>query len=111
MKAIRVKQADELTQQLNNYANANLILLDSYVEGVAGGTGERFDWALAADAVSTHSQKIVLAGGLDPSNIATAVTAVRPYAVDVSSAVEASAGIKDKEKMREFIDGVNSVRG
>ncbi len=75
-------------------------LIDGYVEGASGGTGERADWDLAA-ALSAR-RPMVLAGGLDPENVAEAIERVRPRAVDVSSGVE-SGGIKDPDRIRAFL--------
>lgn len=75
-------------------------LVDAYVEGVHGGTGARFDWSLLENVDRT---RLILSGGLTPENVAAAVRAVRPFAVDVASGVEASPGIKDLEKVRRFI--------
>lgn len=77
-------------------------LLDSYVAGVFGGTGQTFNWDLACEAVQMGGQ-ILLAGGLTPDNVGRAVAAVRPYAVDVSSGVEWQPGKKDPAKLRHFI--------
>ena len=77
-------------------------LLDSYVPGQMGGSGERFDWDLAGEAANLGG-KIILAGGLTPENVAEAVRRVRPYAVDVSSGVESAPGKKDPHKIRDFI--------
>jgi len=79
------------------------ILLDAYVEGVPGGTGQAFDWSLIPQGLS---KPIILAGGLTPDNVAEAVARVRPYAVDVSGGVEASKGIKDHAKVQAFIKAV-----
>lgn len=77
-------------------------LLDSYVPGKLGGTGELFNWELACRAAQL-GQRIILAGGLTPGNVAEAVQRVHPYAVDVSSGVEATPGRKDRAKVRSFI--------
>jgi phosphoribosylanthranilate isomerase len=77
-------------------------LLDSYVAGQRGGTGATFNWALAAEAVRL-GRPVILAGGLTPENVVAAVRGVRPYAVDVSSGVEAVPGRKDPTKLRAFV--------
>ncbi len=77
-------------------------LLDSYVAGSFGGTGQTFNWDLACEAVR-RGGKVILAGGLTVDNVARAVAAVGPYAVDVSSGVESSPGRKDPAKVRDFI--------
>ena len=77
-------------------------LLDSYVAGVFGGTGQTFNWDLACEAVR-RGGKVVLAGGLTADNVARAVAAVSPYGVDVSSGVETSPGKKDPDKVRAFV--------
>ncbi len=82
-------------------ASGDAILLDARVEGLAGGTGRAFDWTLLAGV--RFSRAVVLAGGLTPKNVAAAIRAVRPAAVDVSSGVEASPGVKDAEAVREFV--------
>lgn len=87
---------------------AGFYLLDTYKKGVPGGTGETFDWDLAVRAKGL-GKPIFLSGGLTPENVADAVTTVRPYAVDVSSGVEASPGRKDLAKVKEFIDNVRKA--
>jgi len=79
----------------------NSILLDTYVRDIRGGSGHTFDWNYAA-AVSS-CRPIILAGGLDLDNISTAVAQVQPYAVDVSSGVESEPGVKNHDKLRQFI--------
>jgi phosphoribosylanthranilate isomerase len=79
------------------------ILLDSHVPGGMGGQGRPFDWTRIP---ARFDRPLILAGGLDPGNVGAAVATVRPYAVDVSSGIEASPGIKDCAKMQAFIDGV-----
>ena len=100
IKALRVKAGDDIAAQVARYPSAQGILLDAYVEGVPGGTGEAFDWSLIPQ---TLSKLLILAGGLRPDNVAEAVSRVRPYAVDVSGGVEASKGVKDVEKVDAFI--------
>ncbi|MFH2133554.1 MAG: phosphoribosylanthranilate isomerase [Pseudomonadota bacterium] len=106
LKAIRVKPGVDLVECAARYADAQALLLDAYVEGVQGGTGESFDWALIPQDLSLP---VILSGGLHPGNVAGAVRAVRPYAVDVSSGVEASKGIKDAAKIAAFIKEVKNV--
>ena len=100
IKALRVRPGDDLQAACRAYRNASGILLDTFVAGVPGGTGEAFDWSL----VPEHLDKpIVLAGGLHAGNVAQAITQVKPWAVDVSGGVESSKGIKDHGKIDAFI--------
>ena len=105
IKAFRVKDASSL-DQLERYDVA-ACLLDAWGPAAHGGTGKTFNWELAAAAAA--SRCIILAGGLTPENVAEAMAAVRPYAVDVSSGVEIAPGCKDRRKMFEFC--TNSKRG
>ncbi|MGE8066353.1 phosphoribosylanthranilate isomerase [Pseudomonas sp. NPDC089569] len=106
IKALRVKAGDDIAAACDAYPGASGILLDAYVEGIPGGTGEAFDWSLIPQGLS---KPIILAGGLTPDNVAEAVKQVRPYAVDVSGGVEASKGIKDHGKIRAFIKAARSA--
>ncbi|OEC33187.1 phosphoribosylanthranilate isomerase [Pseudomonas cuatrocienegasensis] len=106
LKALRVKPGDDLAAAMARYADAAGILLDTYVEGVPGGTGEAFDWSLVP---RDSARPIILAGGLDAANVAVAIAQVRPYGVDVSGGVELSKGIKDAEKIRAFVRAVRSA--
>ncbi|WP_129125578.1 phosphoribosylanthranilate isomerase [Geomonas oryzae] len=99
MKAFRVRGPESLVPLPEFHVAA--YLLDAYSPNAYGGTGEVFDWECAI-AAKEHGP-IVLAGGLTPDNISAAVTQVRPYAVDVSSGVEAAPGKKDPDKVRRFI--------
>lgn len=83
--------------------------LDAYHKDKLGGVGETFNWDLAVEAKRITDKPILLAGGLTPENVGEAVARVRPYAVDVSSGVEAEPGRKDHEKMRAFIRAVRGV--
>lgn len=115
IKAIRMREDVDLAQQAQTYAGASGLLLDAYQSGVPGGTGEAFEWS----RVPSNLQKpIVLAGGLNPDNVAEAIRQVRPYAVDVSGGVESDIGltgkslkkgIKDQGKMAAFVAAVRAV--
>ncbi len=103
IKAIRMHGDVDLYQLCDEYADARALLLDSYVEGIQGGTGRKFDWSrVPADL----NKQIILAGGLTVENVADAIFNVSPYAVDVSGGVEIEKGIKDAEKIEEFIQEV-----
>ena len=100
LKAFRVRSLTCL-DPIADYRVAGL-LLDTYSPSSYGGTGTTFNWEIAAEAVKRH-QRIILAGGLHPGNVADAIRQVKPYAVDVSSGVELSPGKKDAAKLQEFI--------
>lgn len=106
LKAIRVKPGVDLIQCASRYAGAQGLLLDAYVEGTQGGTGESFDWSLIPHDLTLP---VILSGGLHAGNVAQAIRQVRPYAVDVSSGVEAAKGIKDAAKVAAFIKEVKSI--
>lgn len=104
IRVFRIKDALSLPA-LAEYREPNTaILLDTYHEQALGGIGATFDWSLAvaAKGLQPH-RRLILAGGLTPDNVAEAVRRVRPYALDVSSGVEASPGKKDRHKLRDFI--------
>lgn len=100
IKAVRVNRETDLLKCAADFDAARGLLLDAYVPGVPGGTGERFDWRLIPPNLP---KPVVLSGGLTPDNVAEAVQGVRPWAVDVSSGVEATKGIKDAHKIAQFI--------
>lgn len=106
LKAVRVKPEVDLVQYAARYASARGLLLDAFVEGIPGGTGLSFDWSLIP---SDLSLPVVLSGGLDPANVQQAVEQVKPWAVDVSSGVEAAKGIKDAAKIAAFVQGVRNA--
>ena len=106
MKAVRVKSDTNLVQYAADYADAKALLLDAFAEGVPGGTGQVFDWKLIPQNLALP---VVLAGGLNAENVAQAITAVKPYAVDVSGGVEASKGMKDAAKIAAFMRGVSNA--
>ena len=106
VKALRVRDAASL-QTLAEY-HTDAFLLDAYSAAGRGGTGEQFNWDLAV-AAQDWGKPIFLAGGLTPANVAAAVRQVRPFAVDVSSGVEAAPGKKDPAKMQAFIAAVRAA--
>lgn len=106
IKALRVRPGDDLEAACQLYAGARGILLDTYVPGVPGGTGEAFDWSLVPARLS---KPIILAGGLSADNVGQAIAQVRPYAVDVSGGVEQAKGIKDAAKIDAFIRAVKQA--
>jgi phosphoribosylanthranilate isomerase len=100
IKAVRIKNAASLAHVPDYKVSA--YLLDTYVEGaLPGGTGASFSWELAARAKPFGP--VILAGGLTPENVEVAIVQTRPYGVDVSTGVERAPGIKDHQKVREFI--------
>ncbi len=101
LKAVRVRPGVDLVKYATDFADARALLLDAYVAGVPGGTGERFDWSLIPASLP---KPIVLSGGLTPDNVSEAVQTVQPWAVDVSSGVESAPGIKDAAKVAAFIE-------
>jgi len=103
LKAIRVKAGVDLLQCALDFRDAKGLLLDAHVEGVPGGTGKAFDWTLVPGNIPLP---VILSGGLAVENVAAAIKQVKPYAVDVSSGVEAGKGIKDAAKIARFMQEV-----
>ena len=106
LKAVRVKPGVDLLQYAITFSAAKALLLDAFVAGMHGGTGQGFDWQLIPLNMPIP---VILSGGLAPGNIAEAVRTVRPWAVDVSSGVEAKKGVKDAEKIEQFMRGVRNA--
>jgi len=106
LKAIRIKAGVDLLQCASDFRSAKGLLLDAHVEGIPGGTGTAFDWTLIPKQMPLP---VILSGGLDAENVAAAIRQVRPYAVDVSSGVEAGKGIKDAAKIAAFIKEVKQI--
>ena len=107
IKAIRVKSIENLELVSKYKDKVSAFLLDTYTPEVFGGSGQIFNWDIAAEAKKFG--RVILAGGLTPENIEKAVRLVHPYAVDVSSGVEAEKGKKDHLKMKLFIERAKSV--
>lgn len=103
LKAVPMGANADVLDYEQRFATAAGLLLDSHGGDKMGGTGRGFDWARIP---AERHKPLILAGGLHPGNIAEAIRRVRPYAVDVSSGVESTKGIKDTELMRAFLRGV-----
>jgi len=106
---------DALTQQLSEYArnfSIDGVLVDSRTGSAVGGTGVAFDWVEARATIfsAAGKLKLVAAGGLNPSNVAKAISTLHPWGVDVVSGVEQSPGRKDPIKVREFVRRARAVR-
>ncbi|MEA3485627.1 MAG: phosphoribosylanthranilate isomerase, partial [Candidatus Aerophobetes bacterium] len=97
---------EEILKEIRQY-KVDAYLLDTYSMGKRGGTGKTFDWEIAEE-VRRFGVPIILSGGLNPGNIVQAIIKVRPYAVDVSSGVEKESGVKDYQKLRDFIKRVRA---
>ena len=100
IKAFRVRPGIDIQTEMERYPNASGFLLDAYVKGQPGGTGERFDWGM----IPQSNAPIILAGGLSPDNAKDAIEQVAPWALDVSGGIEAKPGRKDPDKMARFMN-------
>jgi phosphoribosylanthranilate isomerase len=107
IKALRVRSAADV--RAAEAFRTDLHLLDAYSQGAPGGTGESFDWELVAGRRS--EVPLVLAGGLEPENVADAVAVAQPFAVDVASGVEAEPGLKDHARMAAFLERAQTASG
>ncbi|HIE89146.1 MAG TPA: phosphoribosylanthranilate isomerase [Gammaproteobacteria bacterium] len=105
MKALRATNRDQIKVEAQSFETAQAILVDTATEGQFGGTGKTFDWSMLPDL----GKPVVLAGGLDATNVGAAIAATHPYAVDVSGGVERSRGVKDVAKMKKFVEAVQSA--
>jgi phosphoribosylanthranilate isomerase len=105
IKALRIGSAADVRDAARFHTD--LHLLDSAVHGLRGGSGRTWDWELAAQRRS--DVPVILSGGLTPENVAEGIAAVRPYAVDVASGVEAAPGIKDPAKAEAFVRAAQEV--
>lgn len=100
IKVFRVKSSESLQHELQQHDAADAILLDAYVKGVPGGTGQAFDWQLIPEALKP---RLMLAGGLGAENVRSAVEQIRPFAVDVAGGIEWAPGLKCVDKINEFV--------
>ena len=106
IKAVPMGSHADVLEYTRRHAGAAALLLDSHAAGQSGGTGMSFDWS---SLPRLDGPPVILAGGLNPSNVASAIRIVRPYGVDVSSGVESAPGIKDEAKMAAFVREVNDA--
>lgn len=106
IKAVGVAGEDDISRFVDEYASARGVLLDSHAVGEAGGSGHVFDWGTIPESIRGQ---IILAGGLNVDNVASAIKHIAPFAVDVSSGVESSGGIKDEALIRAFMNEVKRV--
>jgi phosphoribosylanthranilate isomerase len=106
LRAVPMTSNVDLHDVARRYASAAALLLDAHAPGEGGGQGRTFEWGRIPRDLG---RPVVLAGGLDPANVGRAVRQVRPYAVDVSSGIEAARGVKDPARMRQFIDAVRAA--
>ena len=107
IKAVRLRNRQDLKSLAEYDGVVHALLLDTYIPGKLGGTGLTFNWEWAVEA--GRKRRIILAGGLNPENVAAAISTVKPYGVDASSSLEHSPGVKDHEKMMQFIAEVRKA--
>jgi len=105
LKAVSMRDDRSIMQAEHDYPAAMGLLLDSHARGESGGSGKVFDWALSRPS----SKQVWLAGGLNADNVGRAIRTVNPYAVDVSSGVEAAPGIKDAARINAFVLAVRQA--
>lgn len=108
IKAVRMREDVDLECVADEYHDSRGLLLDAFSERGPGGTGEVFDWARVPRGLD---RPIILAGGLSPDNVSEAIARARPYAVDVSSGVEVSKGVKDLDRIASFMTAVSASDG
>jgi phosphoribosylanthranilate isomerase len=107
LRAVRMKPGVDLLNYSASFPSAQALLVDAFVDGYGGG-GQTFDWSLIPPGLPVP---LILSGGLTPENVGDAIRQLRPWAVDVSSGVEAGKGIKDAERIARFIAGVRKADG
>ncbi|WP_228752874.1 phosphoribosylanthranilate isomerase [Marinobacter sp. CA1] len=106
IKAVRVATTEDVEDAFERYSLGSGLLLDAYDPTLYGGTGKSFDWTLIPQQ---RPLPLILAGGLNSDNVARAITAVKPWAVDVSGGVEIRKGVKDAARIKEFLNEVHRV--
>ncbi|MDR9499601.1 MAG: phosphoribosylanthranilate isomerase [Hydrogenovibrio sp.] len=111
IKAVRMQAQTDLCALAKAYPKSRGLLLDTYVKGLPGGTGERFNWQwVTPDALSALDKPIILAGGLNDNNVSRAIGTVQPWAVDVSGGVESAPGQKDAQAMQAFVQAATDSK-
>jgi len=106
LRALRVRPGVDLVESLLPFGDAAGWLLDAYRQELYGGTGEAFDWELIPRGLA---RPLILSGGLDVENVGAAIRRVQPWAVDVSSGVEAAKGVKDERRIAAFMEAVRNA--
>jgi len=105
VKAVRAKSKQQVVEASKQFSSARALLLDPYIKGQHGGTGQ-----LLPEEVWPHTEvnmPLILAGGLDPNNIATRLDLLRPFAVDINSGVEDAPGKKNSSKLRDCLEAIS----
>lgn len=110
IKAIRMRDNTNLARESQRYKSAESLLVDTFVPGVPGGTGQSFNWSLLERYPVAVRKKLILAGGLNVSNVVDAIRKVNPFAIDVSGGVESSPGKKDRHKIKRFMKATRRAR-
>lgn len=105
LKAVAMASVKDVASYAAGFAGAAGFLLDAHAAGEQGGSGARFDWS----RMPNLDKPLILAGGLDAGNVGVAISMTRPYAVDVSSGIEAAPGVKDARRMQEFVAAVRAT--
>jgi len=106
IKAVRMQETTDLNALVGEFNQASGLLLDAYIPGIPGGTGEQFNWSWIPEQLDLP---VILAGGLTSDNVKQAIKIASPWAVDVSGGVEASKGVKSPEKIKQFMQQVMST--
>lgn len=109
IKALRLRRGERPEAMTGPAEAFAYLMIEPYVEGRYGGTGRTADWEAAAAVAGRLPGRVFLAGGLTPENVANAIARVRPFAVDASSRLESSPGIKDPQRIRKFVEAVRST--
>ena len=107
IKAIPAISGEIISNAMKEYSQASAILVDTPSTTIRGGTGVSFDWGMIPTQVN---KPLILSGGLDVANVQKSIKQVSPYAVDVCSGIEASSGIKDRDKMTQFVKEIEDLR-
>ncbi len=106
LKAVAMADPTQLTREARRHRAAAGLLLDGHARGEMGGRGETFDWRSASTVTARLRAVLMLAGGLSARNVGQGIALLRPYAVDVSSGIESRPGVKDTDKMQDFVRAV-----
>lgn len=109
IRTLRLRRDEPLEAMVGPAETFTFVMVEPWVEGRYGGTGRTADWQLAAAVAARLPGRVFLAGGLAPENVVDAIARVRPFAVDASSRLESSPGIKDPARIRKLVEAVRST--